>query len=50
MLGGEFVNFILFIMLEYESIEADLWALGLIFLEAMNLQSNYEIYYLDEST
>jgi serine/threonine protein kinase len=32
----------------FETIESDLWALGLVFLESMVLQSSFEIYYSSE--
>ncbi|CAD8135633.1 unnamed protein product [Paramecium pentaurelia] len=33
---------------KYETIEADIWALGIVFLEAMTLKSGYDFYFIDD--
>lgn len=33
----------------YETMEADLWAMGLVFLESMLLKSSYELYFYNEN-
>ncbi|CAD8139324.1 unnamed protein product [Paramecium octaurelia] len=34
---------------KYETIEADIWALGIVFLEAMTLKSGYDFYFIDDN-
>ena len=34
--------------IDYETIEGDLWALGLVFLESMILQPSFEIYFASD--
>ncbi|CAD8061052.1 unnamed protein product [Paramecium sonneborni] len=34
---------------KYETFEADIWALGIVFLEAMTLKSGFDFYFIDEN-
>lgn len=33
---------------KFESVENDIWGMGLVFLEAMTLKSSFEYYYLEQ--
>lgn len=33
----------------FETVENDIWSLGIVFLEAMSLRSGFDYYFLDDS-